>query len=455
MEYFTHCTTKEQLEQEHKRLVVKLHPDRNSHNPNATAEFQEMQAQYEERLAELNGDYSKSRRGRERRERERKQQEKRKVEEVISQARKNMQKSFSEWKAGDYVYAKKACGMPQASWQCMRITGNDLLHLVVQHGVKDECVVKIEHIFDCSESSIMHSSLSEQMNDDGTFGIYGGRETIQSADPENGIFKKQSVAKVVMFRSKQCYMMGNPNGDRTISEYYMPVDYETMFSSAIGAIMAKLAHEQQEKQRAEKERMERLHAEQQPLIEQWSPKLIRLSEGLTRDERNSVALSNLKTMLKQKFQSTKFSVRTDRRGFTGIRWEDGPTIKEVLSVSGLFDNYAAPTPWTKNYGEISFMLCNIERKMSTLTKARILQQLGQVTQAFTTSQMDAEVDVCDFDWMMLHLLVGIEVGKSTEECTSKLSDDGHRTVTVRNAVKFVFDHTSCVKQKKSSKQKIQ
>ena len=54
--YFDKCMNIEQLEQEHKRLVVQLHPDRNPDNPDATAEFQEMQQQYEERKAELNGD---------------------------------------------------------------------------------------------------------------------------------------------------------------------------------------------------------------------------------------------------------------------------------------------------------------------------------------------------------------------------------------------------------------
>ncbi len=43
MEYFEHCMTHEQLEQEHRRLVIKMHPDRNPNDPEATAKFQEMQ----------------------------------------------------------------------------------------------------------------------------------------------------------------------------------------------------------------------------------------------------------------------------------------------------------------------------------------------------------------------------------------------------------------------------
>ena len=44
MEYFKNCMTQEQLEQEHRKMVIKMHPDRNPDNPNATAEFQEMQS---------------------------------------------------------------------------------------------------------------------------------------------------------------------------------------------------------------------------------------------------------------------------------------------------------------------------------------------------------------------------------------------------------------------------
>jgi curved DNA-binding protein CbpA len=104
--------THEQLEQEHRRLVIKMHPDRNPNDPEATAKFQEMQQQYEERKAELNGDYTKSARGRERRERERREREERerkerernRLAEVLEQARRNKQKRPGELKAGDNVF---------------------------------------------------------------------------------------------------------------------------------------------------------------------------------------------------------------------------------------------------------------------------------------------------------------------------------------------------------------
>ena len=100
-EYFNHCTTEDELRKEHRRLVVKLHPDRNLDDPDATAKFQEMQAQYEERLAELHGDYRASAKGRQRRERaEREQRDANRVNDVINEARRNKSVRFDTLKAG-------------------------------------------------------------------------------------------------------------------------------------------------------------------------------------------------------------------------------------------------------------------------------------------------------------------------------------------------------------------
>ena len=101
------------------------------------------------------------------------------------------------------------------------------------------------------------------------------------------------------------------------------------------------------------------------------------------------------------------------------------------------------------YGKMGFSLGKVERKMSVLTKARILQQLGSVTEAFSTSAINDEVTVTDFDWMMLHLLVGIEVGKGQRECMSTMHADGSRTVSVMAAVRFVFQHSSYAKATKT------
>ena len=234
MEYFKNCMTQEQLEQEHRKLVIKMHPDRNPDNPNATAEFQEMQSQYEERKAELNGDYSKARKGRERREREdrerrereRREQERRKKEMAIDQARKNKQRSHLEWKQGEYVYARMV-NFTRSMFEWDNLSGDELLHVVIKMGVKDETVVRIEHIVECQSFDILNASLSKLLNSMETGCIYGGRETLQDADPANGIYKKQTVGKVVMFRSEQYCVFGNPMGDQTISDYYMPVGYET------------------------------------------------------------------------------------------------------------------------------------------------------------------------------------------------------------------------------------
>lgn len=467
MEYFKNCMNHEQLEQEHRKLVIQMHPDRNPDNPNATAEFQEMQAQYEERKAELNGDYSKARKGRERREREdrerrereRREQERRKKEQAIDQARKNKQRSHLEWKQGEYVYARMV-NFTRSMFEWDNLTGDDLLHVVIKMGVKDETVVRIEHIVECQSFDILNVSLSKLMGSSESFILYGGRETLQDADPANGIFKKQTVGKVVMFRSEQYCVFGNPMGDTVISDYYMPVGYEVLFGSQIDRIKARIAYEQQEAARIEAERMARIEAKQRPMIAEWEPKLIALSRGLTAKEQKEVAMSNLKTMLKAKFPGAKFTVKQDRYGDVVVRWEDGPTWEAVREVVNLFDYWQAIdpekgtlTPWQEHYGRMCFSMTETERKMSVLTKARILQQLGSVTETFTKSAIDDEVTVSDFDWMMLHLLVGIEIGKGHQECISTMHADGRRTVAIKAAVNFVFAHSDYSKQPKVKKAK--
>ena len=454
--YFGHCMTKEQLEREHRRLVVKMHPDRNADNPNATAEFQEMQQQYEERKAELNGDYSKARKGRERREREererrereQKEQARRKVEQAIEQARKNKQKSHLELKAGDYIYVRKIRQMNQG---VNEMPLNDALRSAVEIGVKDETVVKIEAIFDMGDTELLYGRLMDSTGDN----IYGGWEVLQKADPANGVYKAKRVAKVVMFRSQHYCVFGNPMGDNVIFHYYVPVNYETMFSDLLHRIRAEVERAAAEKARIEAERKARILAEQQPMIDEWREKLIAISAGLTEAEKQTVAIDNMKKLLKEKFPGTKFTIRTNRYGETSVKWEDGPTEVEVVDATSLFNTWCRSnelTPWQEQFGELCINAADYDRKMSVLTKARILQQLGDVTEAFRSGAMSDAVTVSEFDWMMLHALVGIDVNQNGATlCMSTENGDGTRTVSILAAVMFVFRHTSYKKQKKTTK----
>lgn len=459
--------TKEELKVRYREWAIKLHPDRNPDNPNAAEEFKEMQQQYEERLAELNGDYTKARKGRERREREererqereRKEQERRKVERVIEQARQNRQKSHRELKAGDYIYAKSVdFSHSTLNWiEWKFVTTQQILNIVARQGVKEECVVMIEAIVELTDKDVMSCYLSTAMPD----GIWGGYEILQSANPSAGVRKGKRVAKVVMFRSEHYCVFGNPNGDQFISAFYVPVGYEQMFSDTLLQIKQAIGYEQQEKARIEAEKKAKLQAEQTPLIEEWQDKLIELSQGLNAGERLTVAINNFKTMLKSKYPGVTFNVRKDRYNDVCIKWEDGPTLDDVYKVIDLFATWkmvdGKPTPWMECYGNIRFSLGNIERKMSTLTKARILQQLGQVTEAFRTSDMDDEIEISEFDWMMLHAMVGIDLNNPEREdgrvCLHTLHANGQRTVKTIWAVNYIFSHSSYSKKPKTSKVK--
>lgn len=460
-DYFSKCNTIDDLNREHRRLVVQMHPDRNPGDPDATAKFQEMQAQYEERKAELNGDYSGSRKARERRERaaredrerqerERRQREARRVEQVINEARRNKGVEFHAFKVGDYIYARKVNDYRHGfDWE--HLTGDDLLRVVSKAGVAEEIVVKIETIIDLCDQSLLDGYLCDAMEEE----IYGGYDVLQQANPQGGVSKSKRVAKVVMFRSKNYCVFGNPMGDMgAITDYYMPINYEEMFSDKLHQIAARQEREEQERKRIEAERKAELLAEQQPMIDEWHGKLITISAALTNKEREAVAIDNLKTMLKMKFPGVKFNARKDANEWTCFTWTDGPSEPEVMEVCKLFNDRphhaAVYTPWQERYGFAE--TSKTVRHMSAVTKAKILEQLAEVTEAFGTSELTDDVEVSDFDWMMLHLLVGVSVSEQSDNLCECTIDGDKRKVCVADAIRYIFDHTSYMKEKKTKKQ---
>lgn len=448
----------QQLKAKYRELVIKMHPDKNCGDKDATAKFQEMQEQYEERLAELHGDYTKSARGRarresewrERQERERKEREQRRFEEVINQARMNKGKDFHKLKVGDYVYAKKLNGVDGLNTRlCFEwdyLTGDEVLRVSLNVGVADETVVKIEQIIETTDAGLLYCAMSDDIKKLlPVYGPMGGWETIQQANPMGGVRKTRKVAKVVMWISDHYCMFGNPMGDPTISDYYVPVNYESMFSDRLHQLEAIRKQWLEEQERKEAERKAKLLAEQQPMIDEWKDKLITISAALSITEREQVAIANLKTMLKVKFPGVKFRNADGRtaRYFTP-RWEDGPTTAEVRKVIELFDpqKVGEQTPWVERFGVVTGF--GMDRRISAITKATILQQLGEIADAFSKSGYYDTVCLNAIDWQMLHLMAGVNVYAPEHpvlcDCDEKL--DGTRMVQVSKAVRYVFDHTS-------------
>lgn len=439
--------TEDELRKEHRRLVVKMHPDRNLDDPDATAKFQEMQAQYEERLAELHGDYRASAKGRERRERaEREQREANRVIDVINEARRNKSVRFDTLKAGAYIYARKVeqgCGGAY-EWDYLR--GRDIVSMFFDHAAEPETVVKIEAVVELGDKEIMERSLSCAID-----GIYGGWETLQN--PTNTA-KGKRVPKVVMFRSQRYCFFGNPKGDHVVSDYYVHVSAAVMF----GALFIQMADEkrrkEEERQRKMAELKAKIVAEQQPLIAAWEGKLIAISAALTTEEKETVAVSNLRKMLKARFPGAAIRVTKSKvicRAYQLI-WQDGPTVYEANETARLFESYGdIVTPWNERFGRIS--LFNAVRRMSTLAKASILEHLGEVSDVFTTAGYDDYVEVSDTDWMMINLMVGktVEEGKDDWFCHTQ---NGKREVQVGNVVEYIFDNTSYAKKPKAKKKAV-
>lgn len=464
-DYFNDCMTLEALEKKHRKLVLQLHPDRNPDKADATREFQEMQAQYEERKAELNGDYSGSQRARQRRERaereerereerERRERESHIVDDVINEARRNkgFGYRFDTFKAGAYVYARKLDQGAHGSYDWDSMSGNDLVHVFYTYAAEPETVVKIETIVELDDKDIMDNILSDYLN-----GVYGGWEILQSANPNRGV-KGKRVAKVVMFRSKRYCFFGNPMGDHVISDYYVPVNCAIMFGMILGDIAEQERRKKEEEQRLAAERRAKLEAEQEPLIAAWNDKLITISAALTEEERETVAVSNLKKMLKDKFPGAAIRVTKSKVMSHAYQlvWEDGPMLDEVNETACLFETYNSAygdivTPWNERFGRIS--LFDAVRVMSTLAKASILEQLGEVSDVFTTAGYDDYVEVSDMDWTMINLMVGkmVEEGKGDWFCHMQ---NGKRMVQVGNVVEYIFNNTSYVKKPKAKKKAV-
>lgn len=234
----------------------------------------------------------------------------------------------------------------------------------------------------------------------------------------------------------------------------MPVNYEEMCSDKLHQIAAEQEREEQERKRIEAERKAELLAEQQPMIDEWHGKLITISAALTNKEREAVAIDNLNTMLKMKFPGVKFNARKDKNEWTYFTWTDGPSEPEVVAVCKLFNDHpryaAVYTPWQERYG-LAYTGKHI-RHMTAISKAKILEQLASVTEAFGTSELDDYVEVSDFDWMMLHLLVGVQVNEAPDKLCESMIDGNKRMVNVASAIRYIFDHTSYIKEKKIKKQ---
>ena len=454
-EYFRDCRTEEELRKEHRKLVVQMHPDRNPEDPDATAKFQEMQAQYEEKLAELHGDYRAGDKGRARRaqaereeearrEREKRERDKHRVEEIINQARRNKNVGFDALKTGDYIYARRIANDMKSGFVSGELNGNQIANIAFRNNPLGETIVKIEKIYELDDCTIMGGNLSSLIDD-----VYGGYEVLQNS---GACSKGKHVAKVVMLRSKHYAFFGNPKGDFVFSVYYVPLNYEDMFADQHFQYLAELKRQEEER----KLRIAQLEAEQKPLIEEWKGKLTSISAALTAEEKETVAVSNLLTMLKTKFPGAKFRKVKVCNYASRLDWEDGPTVSEVVAVFALFNHQGCETetPWERRFGHLSVPEGCCLRRMSTLVKAAILEQLGDISDVFAKSDYVDEVEISDVDWVLIHLLVGVNVANGDSDvCPSRTNNDGKRKVYVDDAVMYVFRHSSYTCKRKTAKRK--
>lgn len=196
----------------------------------------------------------------------------------------------------------------------MHLSGKLIAEITYRTLPLGETVVKIEKVYEVDDNAIMNSSFCRHID-----GVYGGYEVLQNSEFS---CKGKRVANVVMFRSKHYVFFGNPKGDFFISDYYVPINYGEMLADWHLRYAAELKRQEEELKRIEAESKAKLEAEQKPLIEEWTGKLVAISAALTDKEKENVAMDNVRKMLKVKFPGVTFRLKKNFNSYH-LAWEDG------------------------------------------------------------------------------------------------------------------------------------
>lgn len=97
------------------------------------------------------------------------------------------------------------------------------------------------------------------------------------------------------------------------------------------------------------------------------------------------AANNLRTLLKVKFPTTRFSVKKHHYDSYTVSWEDGPTEQQVSEITHLFkdegwdgmtdSSYSIDTPFNRRYGGIGYI--STDRKISDAVRNQELDLLNK------------------------------------------------------------------------------
>lgn len=298
------------------------------------------------------------------------------------QAEMNKSKSAAQIAAGDFIY----CYFKGSKHYDLK----DMLqtHLQVDETSKEYVQLgKVVDVIDISESefdSLEYSERTNLLKDQG--GSYS-----------DDIAEEREIYSLSPFERETFYnhftLIRTPSGRAIIADAqgydYMRYTgllshYRESMKSDCDKVseLLRIAQEKAEKERIEKEKEEaRLRNEEQARIENEYSFLTVVTDKYGQ----KTAANNLRTLLKVKFPATKFSVKKNYYNSYTVRWEDGPTERQVNEITHLFKNekwdgmiessHSIDTPFNQRYGGIGYI--STSRNISDAVRNQELELLNK------------------------------------------------------------------------------
>lgn len=298
------------------------------------------------------------------------------------QAEKNKTKSAAQIAAGDFIY----CYFKGSKHQ-------DLMDMLQTHLQSEENINeyfqlgKVVDVRDISEhefNSLIYSENTNLLKDKG--GSYSEDIAENRGDCSYSPFERETFYN-------HFTLIRTPSGRAIVADAqgydYMRYTgllshYRESMKSDCDKVseLLRIAQEKAEKERIEKEEEEaRLRNEEQARIENEYSFLSVVTDRYDQ----KTAANNLRTLLKVKFPVVKFSVKKNYYNSYTVRWEDGPTERQVNEITHLFKNeewdgmnessYSIDTPFNQRYGGIGYI--STSRNISDAVRNQELELLNK------------------------------------------------------------------------------
>lgn len=298
------------------------------------------------------------------------------------QAEKNKPKSAAQIAIGDFIY----CYFKGSKHQ-------DLMDMLQTHLQADENrgeyvqLGKVVDVIDISESEFDSLEYSESINllkDKG--GSYSDDIAENREDDSYSPFERETFYD-------HFTLIRTPSGRAIVADAqgydYMRYTgllshYRESMKSDCDKVneLLRIAKEKAEEERTKKEEeAARLRKEEQARIEKEYSFLTVLTEKYDQ----KTAANNLRTLLKVKFPTIKFSVKKYHHDLYTVSWVDGPTEPQVSEITHLFkdkggagmadSSYPIVALFNQRYGRIGYISTN--RKISDTVRNQELELLNE------------------------------------------------------------------------------